>query len=306
MEDQNTNRPAEFEGRLSQGKDWREIVAWVGDLPPMPQVASRAIKLVEDPNTNNVEFGKVLQTDAALTARVLKIANSAMFCRQREITTVSQAIMVIGLKTLKSIIVAATLRQMNRSLSNIQKTIWQNSIASAMFAVAFAKKMNRPYTDEIFTLALLHTLGQIVLLSQADLAKDYVLVLKEIKEKGIDYATAEQEVFGFAHPLIGALVAKKWNFASDACQVILHYKDPLEHLTPDLDYSEKAMLVQLADLACHYSEIGTPTGYVVDPEKMRTLALKLGIASEEEIDKTLQNLIDLTAAQFENEKNLYE
>ena len=105
--------PREFEGRLSQGKDWREIVAWVGDLPPMPQVASRAISLVENPDTTASELTDLLSTDAALAARVLKIANSAMFSRQREITTLNMAIMVIRFKALKGIIVAATLRQLN-------------------------------------------------------------------------------------------------------------------------------------------------------------------------------------------------
>src|SRR5258708_18788725 len=100
------NRPTEFEGRLAKGKDWREIVAWVGDLPPMPHVAARAISMVENPDTTAPELTDLLSSDTALAARVLKIANSAMFSRQREITTLNQAIMIIGFKALKGIIVA--------------------------------------------------------------------------------------------------------------------------------------------------------------------------------------------------------
>lgn len=114
-------RPQEFEGRLAQGKDWREIVAWVGDLPPMPQVAAKAIVMVEDPDTTAQKLTDLLSNDTALAARVLKIANSAMFSRQREITTLNQAVMVIGFKALKGIIVAATLRQLNKKIRQARK-----------------------------------------------------------------------------------------------------------------------------------------------------------------------------------------
>lgn len=62
------NAPEEFKGRLAEGKDWREIVAWVGDLPPMPHVASRAISMVENPDTTASELTELLSSDAALAA----------------------------------------------------------------------------------------------------------------------------------------------------------------------------------------------------------------------------------------------
>ena len=67
--------PKEFEGRLAKNRDWREIVAWVGDLPPMPHVASRAISMVENPDTTAAELSELLSSDTALAARVLKILN---------------------------------------------------------------------------------------------------------------------------------------------------------------------------------------------------------------------------------------
>ncbi|MCB0344158.1 MAG: HDOD domain-containing protein, partial [Bdellovibrionales bacterium] len=126
-----TEAPEEFRGRIAPGKNWTEIVAWVGDLPPLPQVASKAIRLVEDPDTTAGQLTDLLSTDTALAARVLKIANSAMFSRQREITTLNQAIMVIGFKALKGIVVAATLRQLNRKDGEIEKVVWQNSMCTA-------------------------------------------------------------------------------------------------------------------------------------------------------------------------------
>ncbi|RMG42976.1 MAG: HDOD domain-containing protein [Candidatus Dadabacteria bacterium] len=297
------NRPQEFEGRLSKGKDWREIVAWVGDLPPMPNVASRAISMVENPDTTAQELSDLLSSDTALAARVLKIANSAMFARQREITTLNQAIMLIGFKALKGIIVAATLRQMNKRFGDLERLIWENSMSTAMAATIIAKMLKKRYTEEIFLLGLLHSLGQIVLLVQKDTAKEYKNVLNMIRDQNLDYASAEQEIFGFAHPLIGALVAKKWNFSAETCQTILHYRDPIESF-PETELEEKTAIVQLADMVSHAAGIGSPEGYPADMNEIIEIAKKIGFDPKGAEDQ-LEEIVNETKERFEKEQHIY-
>lgn len=302
---QNDTQPGEFQGRLSAGKDWREIVAWVGDLPPMPHVASRAISMVENPDTTAQELTDLLSTDVALAARVLKIANSAMFSRQREITTLDQAIMIIGFKALKGIIVAATLRQLAKTFSPTQKRVWENSMATAMCAALLTRRLKKPFVEEIFLLGLMHALGQIVLLIQSDTSKQYRQVLDEIAQSSVDYATAEQKIFGFAHPLIGALVAKKWNFSSDTCQVILHYRDPFDNKAPDSPLEEKTLVVQVADTLCHVAQIGSQEGYPASVAQCLPLVVALGMDPKSAQD-TLDEIVALTREQFDNERHVYE
>lgn len=298
------SQPKEFDGRLAKGRDWREIVAWVGDLPPMPHVASRAIQLVEDPNVTAPDLTELLSSDAALAARVLKIANSAMFSRQREITTLNQAIMVIGFKALKGIIVAATLRQANKTFNKNEQLIWENSMCTAMCATSISKKLKKRYVDEIFLLGLLHGLGQIVLIFNKETAADYRKVFESIQSKTIEYAEAEQEVLGFAHPLIGALVAKKWNFSGDTCQVILHYKDSIED-KPSNDGEEKIAIVQMADLMSHLAGVGSPPGYPKREGEIERLAMLVGF-DPKTVKDTVATIVKETTEQFQNEKHVYE
>lgn len=297
--------PKEFEGRIASGKDWREIVAWVGDLPPMPTVAGRAISLVEDPDCTATDLTKLLSTDTALAARVLKIANSAMFARQREITTLNQAIMVIGFKSLKGVIVAATLRQFQKKFGALERMIWEGSMCSGMAASMMAKQLKKRYVEEIFLLGLLHSLGQIVLLFQNETSKDYKYVLEKIKEQGLDFATAEQEVFGFSHPLIGALVAKKWNFSSDTCQAILHYRDPIDGVKAETDLEEKTALVQLADLISHAAGVGNPEGYPIQMDEIKRVAQFVGYPAEG-LDETIAQLVQATQETFQKERHIYD
>lgn len=298
------SRPSEFEGRISQDKDWREIVAWVGDLPPMPHIAAQAISMVEDPTTTAQNLNDLLTKDTALAARVLKIANSAMFSRQREITTLNQAVMIIGFKALKGIIVAATLRQINKGSTDSDRMVWENSMCTAMCATAITKQLKKPYVEEIFLLGLLHSLGQIVLLAQSETSKEYPQILSKIKEEQITYDEAEQAQFGFAHPLIGALVAKKWNFSAETCQVILHYRDPLDSKTADGPLEEKTAIVKLADMIAHRAGVGSPADYPDQTDAIKETLLYLGVQTDD-LDAYIDELVTASKEQFENEGAIY-
>lgn len=262
--------------------------------------------MVENPDCTAPELAKLLSSDSALAARVLKIANSAMFSRQREITTLNQAIMIIGFKALKGIVVAATLRQMNgRGAAAIEKMVWENSMCSAMVATSIAKLLRKRYIEEIFLLGLLHSLGQVVLLAQSETAKDYAKLIQQIEVRTLDYVTLEQEMFGFTHALIGALVAKKWNFSAETCQVILHYKDPIESPRPSDEAAEKTAVVQLADLISHAAGIGNPTGYPIERNLMENLAKHVGF-DPATLGPTLDQLITDAREQFQKEAHIYE
>ena len=270
--------PEEFKNHIAPDKDWREIVAWVGDLPPLPHVASQALNLIEDPDVTAGKLTELLGGDTALAARVLKIANSAMFSRQREITTINQAIMIIGFKTLKGIIVAATLRQLNRKFGEVEKMIWENSAVTSIACRKIATKLKKPYAEEVFLLGLLHDLGKMVLLRQ--IPNEYNKVIEQTKT-GIGFFSAEQEEFGFAHPLIGALVAKKWNFPLETCQIILHYPDPVTGKGFQDIKEEKSALVQFSDLMAHSLGYGHLAGYPDATEPMLALGRIFQLKDEE-------------------------
>jgi HD-like signal output (HDOD) protein len=298
------DRPSEFEGRIAPDEDWRAIVALVGDIPPMPNVAQQAIGKIEDPNINAIELAKLLESDAALAARILKISNSTMFCRSREIKTLNQAIMVIGFKALKGIIVAAALQQMKQRPGPNDRLVWEHALGTAMASLNLAKKLTKSYADEAFLIGLLHSLGQVVFLSNKELAKDFKSVLQLIKEKEVEYVEAEQEHFGFSHTLIGALVGKKWNFPPETCQVILHYADSYEDLDAAKPDGEKGLIVQMAEALSHAAGLGSPDGYPCQKSKIKYIASELDIASEN-LDEDIEQMIEELKAQYEEESAVY-
>ena len=303
MSQDNFNKD-EFKTEREITVDWREILAKVDDLPPMPHVASKVITQLGDPNTTAIQLCELLKKDTALSTKILKIANSALFSRQREITNINQAVMLIGFKALKGIVVAATIRQMNQSLNSIQKIIWDHSIATAMFATNIAKFLRKPYQDEMFLFGMLHSLGQFVILNFDDTKNKFKDVLNIIKETSCDYSQAEHQVFGFTHPLIGALVSKKWNFSSEICQIVLHYADSLESLKEKNIQNEKTLILKLSDILSHTLQLGTPEGYPDLSANIEEISKLIGFNNDTLVED-LNSIVENTKKQFDDEESIY-
>lgn len=284
--------------------DWREVVALTEDLPSMPNITWKAISLLENENVSGEKLNNILSKDTALVTRILRIANSAIFARPREISTINQASMIIGYKTLKGIIYAASVRKMYEDMSDVQEKVWEHSIATAIFATNIATFLKKSYLDEVFFFGLLHSLGQLALLNLETTRREYKKVLDIIRDKSYSYLEAEQEVFGFTHSLVGALLAKKWNFPIKTCQVILHYLDPCETSIEKDEISEKTALVRLSSLLAHKLNIGSPEGYEVSLKEIPLLSKGVGF-NIDTYKKDLDNICKISKEQFEKEKENY-
>ena len=284
--------------------DWREVVALTEDLPSMPNITWKAISLLENENVSGEKLNNILSKDTALVTRILRIANSAIFARPREISTINQASMLIGYKTLKGIIYAASVRKMYEDMSDVQEKVWEHSIATAIFATNIATFLKKSYLDEVFFFGMLHSLGQLALLNLETTRREYKKVLDIIRDKSYSYLEAEQEVFGFTHSLVGALLAKKWNFPIETCQVILHYLDPCETSIEKDEISEKTALVRLSSLLAHKLNIGSPEGYEVSLKEITLLSKGVGF-NIDTYKKDLDNICKISKEQFEKEKENY-
>lgn len=284
--------------------DWREVVALTEDLPSMPNITWKAISLLENENVSGEKLNNILSKDTALVTRILRIANSAIFARPREISTINQASMIIGYKTLKGIIYAASVRKMYEDMSDVQEKVWEHSIATAIFATNIATFLKKSYLDEVFFFGMLHSLGQLALLNLKTTRREYKKVLDIIRDKSYSYLEAEQEVFGFTHSLVGALLAKKWNFPIKTCQVILHYLDPCETSIEKDEISEKTALVRLSSLLAHKLNIGSPEGYEVSLKEIPLLSKGVGF-NIDTYKKDLDNICKISKEQFEKEKENY-
>jgi HD-like signal output (HDOD) protein len=292
----------EYTGQFGKGRSIEDVVDCVEELPPMPDVTAQALRLVDDPNTSAEEISDVIKRDPALAAAILRSANSAAMGQEQEVKTLDTAIMIIGIGQLKSRLLASALRRWNRQFGPIEKLVWEKSLGAACASQALCLHLERRDRDEFYLTALLHNLGQIVLLSHKQLGPLYRAVVNRIYELHEDFITAEREVIGFSHPLVGALVAKKWGFPVPLCQVILRYADPFEGVGPGDD--EKVGLLKLTVGLSMEAGFGCPEGYTVNTEELQALALTLGF-EEATFASSWQKIVDYTKTRFAAEAGTY-
>lgn len=204
-----------------------KLVADLGSLPPIPHVASQVLKLTSDPDCSVSELQRVIGSDQALTAQILKIANSATFGMMREVRTLPQAIMTLGLNAVKSVVVASSAKDlyMHGSPTRYQMAIWEHSLVTALSGRAFGKIFRFPGYDEVFLGGLLHDIGKSVL--HFKFPDRYGKILKSVHEgAALDSLREEQECFGFDHSMVGEVLMDTWNLPPSFSQCVRWHHDP--------------------------------------------------------------------------------
>jgi len=218
-------KTATSEGPLSI----ESIVARTGDLPPIPATAIKALEMTNDPQVSVRDMQAVLGQDQALTARILRIANSSMYGLRREIATVSHAVAILGLDTTRSILAAACVQQvfqtgMVRARDLGAKLLSDHSWGAGLCARVIARCVRYHAQEEAFLAGLMHDIGKPVLLK--NLPDRYMPIISDVYRGEATFHEAELVVLGFSHAQVGSILAEKWNFPPQLAEAIGFHHDP--------------------------------------------------------------------------------
>jgi putative nucleotidyltransferase with HDIG domain len=217
------------------------------ELPVMPPIAAEILRKCENPNTEVSALIQLIARDAALAVRVLKIANSSFYSAARRIETLQQAIVLLGYSTLRSIVVAASLRDVFSRFGLSERLLWEHSVAAAIAATTLARKVGGHARDEAFVGGLVHDIGKLLMLFQAE--KEYGEVMRTVYAGAAEPLEAEQDAFGFDHTEIGALVLEKWRLPEELVEAIGCHHNPRATTTGD-GARKLASLIEVADRMC--------------------------------------------------------
>jgi len=231
-----------------------KIILSAGDLPTIPIVATKVMKLIESDRATAEELSKVVSSDPAVAARVLKISNSSFYGRQGRIQNLSSAIVLLGYTTLKSIVVTASVRQIYQPFGLTEKMLWEHSFGAGLAARIIAKGIAGIDQEEAFLAGLFHDIGKVIMNSQ-DPAK-FQMVMERCYNEGIRFNEAEKSFFSFTHEEAGALVIKKWNFPDTLIQSVQQHHAFIFTEMNDIAPLHLTSVVNLADLFCIRLGIG--------------------------------------------------
>lgn len=234
--------------------DFQTVVRSIGDLPPMPAVATKVLQMLQSPETNFIQLGQAISADPAVSARLLKVANSAFFSLKRQVKTLDHAIAIVGERTLRSLVLAASLEGMNKSYGLLEKLLWEDSIGCAIGARLLARRFRSADPEEAFLAGLFRHLGKVIM-NYSD-PENYRSLASAVYSGEGRFDEVEGRYFPYSHAVIGAAVLDKWNFSADLIQCALHHEDlRIEREENEVQY-RLAATVCLADMICARLGIG--------------------------------------------------
>lgn len=251
------------------------ILKRIHALPPLPTSAMRVIALTKNPATSARELENVIGQDPALAAGMLRQANSAYYGYARRISSLQEAIVILGFQATQGLAMASAVAPLLKGklvgYEIEQDGLWKHSMLTAMAAKSLCKKLKLPYGDVAFTAGLLHDIGKLVISIYVQEVGAYLL--EKVTVAKLSYVELEEKIIGFNHATVGGFMAKGWNLPEDLVESISNHHAP----SSAQNHAELASVIHVANGLASLLGIGGGVDSFLNPiqqEALDRLSLK--------------------------------
>ena len=258
----------------------RQVVSNIRNLPTPPIVFHQIQKVINDQTASATRIASVLQEDPAMSVKVLKLTNSAFYGLAREIDSVKQAVVVVGLEAIKNLVLSASVIDMFKGKNideEYQEHFWRHSLATAFCARLMARSFRATGIadqDAAFSAGLLHDVGKMVI---SCFLPDEFAKVKEARASqpvAADYAL-EREILGYDHAQIGGFLAVQWKLPPKLGDAIANHHSPAQ----SVGGNPLTHIIHLADIVARRTFGNTFEGG--DPQCTSDSLVFLNIAEED-------------------------
>ncbi len=205
-----------------------DIAKSIDTLQPIPQVALKILRLIDDEAADIAAIAAEVRKDQVISAQVLRLCNSSLFARRVRIDSLDDALVLLGQRMFVQMVVSAALRDFfNRSTSGYsicKGGIFHHSVGTAIFSERLARFIGKVPAGLAYTAGLLHDIGKVAL--DQHVTEMYPLFYREFQEDQADITRIEQKVFGTDHVEIGTELARRWAFPESLTHVVAFHHDP--------------------------------------------------------------------------------
>lgn len=214
-------------------------------IPSLPGNARVMFELATNPQAEMKDILPLIKQDESMTARILKVANSAYFNRGKPVPNVTDAVGIIGLQELCSLLSCASLSDIFPTSAPIRATLWTHNTTTAIIARTLAQQYRSGDPATAFTSGLLHDIGKLIIIQK--FPREYTALHDRFLQTATSSTALEKDEFPFDHTDVGYFIGEKWKFPTAILNPIVRHHLDWDHLTNDTI----TRVVKLADLLAH-------------------------------------------------------
>ena len=258
-------------------------------MASFPDVAFRINEMLGDENSSASDIGAVIEPDPALSAALLRIANSAMYGIGSNVSTIDRAVTVVGLREVRDLAFGICATSTFKGIPNELITVedfWKHSLFCAAAAQTIGRIAKIRNGESLFTAGLLHDIGHLVMFNQCPELSREALQLSLDENDGLTPYLSERKVFGFDHMAVGAELARQWRLPECLRLCIEFHHEPFSAT----DSAESVLAVHLANSVAVLAELDSDSMDDAPPIDERAFR-ELGVSED-----TLREIVEETQA----------
>jgi len=226
-------------------------------LPSPPVVVTKVLHILKNPDLNVRDLSRVIADDPSLASKTLSMARSPRFAKRFQPQSVHEAILVLGLQSLRTIVVATAAESFLARKSKISERLWNHSLCAALAARAIAPRVDFADGELAFLAGLLHDVGEMVLFNSDP--RGFEQVVEEAEQEQVSILVKEAKRYGFDHAAVGVALLDFWNIDEEVSEAVL-----VHHKGSDNAVGSLASIIDMADYLCEraghglFSELPAP------------------------------------------------
>jgi len=242
---------------IMENKELVKLNRYIDAMPSLSITVAKIMEIVKNPQVTAKDLNKVISLDPVLAGKVLKLVNSAYYGLSNKVTSLINAIIMLGINTIKNLALSTAILGNMKKNSNFKSLnvdgFWRHSIGVGVAAKLIATKIGIPINlrDEYFIGGLLHDIGKIPI--NEIFEEEYLKAIRMADFKRVSILDMEKEIIGITHTEVGKMISEKWHLSFETYECILYHHDP--NMVSERNF-KLVTSIYIADSYCNLNQIG--------------------------------------------------
>lgn len=240
----------------------RELLRGYVEVSSLPLVHVRLEEAINNPKKSMADIAKIIREDPGLTARLLRIVNSAFYNFPSRVETISQAVTIVGTQQLSALALATSVMNLFKGIPEDlvnMESFWRHSVGCGLAARVIATYRRESNPERFFVAGMLHDIGRLVLYTKiSEQARNAILAAKDGKDMLYE---AERDVLGYTHAVVGGLLLQTWKLPPTLEEVVMYHHNPRAATR----FPTETAIIHAADIIAHAMNLGSSGEKFVPP-----------------------------------------